>query len=216
MESIVPRRQNRAKCSYRPLQRAKMFIPPASTGKMFIPPETWLPAANYALARNATFSINLDTKRRVHLERHGSDVTRVTLRTRHNRHHDTLGTQSTILCACFELYTEKGVHWTVPSIYLLTPVLYSIVPTRTQHLFELSKIYVIQEHSVFCVLFFFCWSFCPNIFKIQFDDFKVPKAFTDSFSFLTPFAHPWLFFLFFYLTRTPLVNFGRLYFKINC
>ena len=44
---------------------------------MFIPHETWLPAANYALARNATFSTNLDTKRRVYLERHGSDVTRV-------------------------------------------------------------------------------------------------------------------------------------------
>ena len=87
MQSIVPWRQNRAKCSYRPLQRAIMFTPPASTGKMFIPPtptakmfiphETWLPAANYALARNATFSTNLDTKRRVYLERHGSDVTRV-------------------------------------------------------------------------------------------------------------------------------------------
>ena len=48
-----------------------MFIPPASTGKMFIAHETWLPAANYALARNATFSTNLDTKRRVYLERHG-------------------------------------------------------------------------------------------------------------------------------------------------
>ena len=46
-------------------------------GKLFIPHETWLPAANYALARNATFSTNLDTKRRVYLERHGSDVTRV-------------------------------------------------------------------------------------------------------------------------------------------
>ena len=77
MQSIVPRRQNRAKCSYRPLQRAIMFIPPASTGKMFIPHETWLPTANYALARNATFSTNLDTKHRVYLERHGSDVTRV-------------------------------------------------------------------------------------------------------------------------------------------
>ena len=54
-----------------------MFIPPASKGKMFIPPETWLPAANYALAGNANFTTNLDTKRRVHLERYGSDVTRV-------------------------------------------------------------------------------------------------------------------------------------------
>ena len=44
---------------------------------MFIPHETWVPAANYALARNATFSTTLDTKRHVHLERHGSDVTRV-------------------------------------------------------------------------------------------------------------------------------------------
>ena len=33
----------------------------------------------YALARNATFSTNLDTKRHVHLERHGSDVTRVNI-----------------------------------------------------------------------------------------------------------------------------------------
>ena len=60
-----------------PASTGKMFILPASTGKMFIPHETWLPAANYALARNATFSTNLDTKRRVYLERHGSDVTRV-------------------------------------------------------------------------------------------------------------------------------------------
>ena len=67
----------RAKCSYRPLQRAKMFIPPASTVKMLIPPDTWLPAAYYALAHNATFPTNLDTKRRVYLERHGSDVTRM-------------------------------------------------------------------------------------------------------------------------------------------
>ena len=87
MQPIAPRRRNRAKCSYRPLQRAKMFIPPtstgemfippASTGKMFIPPDTWLSAANYAIARNATFSINLDTKSRVYLERNGGDVTRV-------------------------------------------------------------------------------------------------------------------------------------------
>ena len=72
MQAIVPWRQNRAKCSYRPLERAimfippastdKMFIPPAPTGKMFIPHETWLPAAIYALARNATFSTNLDSK----------------------------------------------------------------------------------------------------------------------------------------------------------
>ena len=87
MESIVPRRQNRAKCSYRPLQRAKMFIPPASTGEMFIPPastgkifilpDTWLPTAHYALAFNATFSTNLDIKRRAYLEWHGGDVARV-------------------------------------------------------------------------------------------------------------------------------------------
>ena len=49
----------------------------SESGEMFIPPETWLPAANYALARNATFFTNLDTKRRVYLERHGGDVTRV-------------------------------------------------------------------------------------------------------------------------------------------
>ena len=53
--TIVPRAQNRAKCSYRPLRGAKMFIPPASTSKMFIPPETLLLAANYALACIATF-----------------------------------------------------------------------------------------------------------------------------------------------------------------
>ena len=45
----------------------------SKSGEMFIPPETWLPAVNYALARNATFSTNLDTK----LEWHGSNVTRV-------------------------------------------------------------------------------------------------------------------------------------------
>ena len=32
---------------------------------------------NYALARNATFSANLETKSRVYLGRHGGDVTRV-------------------------------------------------------------------------------------------------------------------------------------------
>ena len=60
-----------------PVAGGEMFVPPASMGKTFIPPDTWLPAANYATARNATFSTNLDTKRRVYLERHGSDVTRV-------------------------------------------------------------------------------------------------------------------------------------------
>ena len=40
---------------------------------MFIPPDNWLPAANYALARIVIFSTNLDTKRRVYLERHGGD-----------------------------------------------------------------------------------------------------------------------------------------------
>ena len=94
MQSIAPRRLNRAKCSYRPLQWAEMFIPSAPTGgnvptarfnwrnvhtaastsKMFIPPDTWLPAANYTLARNPTFSTNLDTKRRVYLKRHGGDL----------------------------------------------------------------------------------------------------------------------------------------------
>ena len=44
----------------------------SESGEMFI-----RLAANYAPARNATFSTNLDTKRRVYLERHGSDVTRV-------------------------------------------------------------------------------------------------------------------------------------------
>ena len=72
MQPIAPRRRNRAKCSYRLLQWAKMFTPPSSIGEMFIPP----------------------TKRRVYLERHGGDVTRVNS-TRHNRHDATLGTQST-------------------------------------------------------------------------------------------------------------------------
>ena len=117
MESIVPWRQNRVKCSYRPLQRAKMFIPPASTGKMFIPPETWLPAANYALARNAIFSTNLDTKRRVHLERHGSDVTRVnTALAMLGRVHFALVTIATMpplvhnLLIKFSLLTEHVIH----------------------------------------------------------------------------------------------------------
>ena len=44
------------------------------SGKMFIPPDTSLSVANYALARNANFSTNLDTKRRLYLERHGGDV----------------------------------------------------------------------------------------------------------------------------------------------
>ena len=56
-----------------------MFIPTASMGEMSIPPDTRLPAANYALARNTTFSTNWNTKRRVYLERDGRDVTRVRL-----------------------------------------------------------------------------------------------------------------------------------------
>ena len=36
-----------------------------------------MPVGNYGLARNVTFSTNLDTKRRVYLERHGGDVTHV-------------------------------------------------------------------------------------------------------------------------------------------
>ena len=76
-------------------QWGEMFIPPASTGKISIPPDTWLPTANYALARNTAFPTNLVTKRRVyHLERHGVDVTRV--HARRNRHHAAPGTQSTI------------------------------------------------------------------------------------------------------------------------
>ena len=59
------------------MQSGEMFIPPASTGKMSILSDIWLSAANYAHARNATFSTNLDIKRRVYLERHGGDVTRV-------------------------------------------------------------------------------------------------------------------------------------------
>ena len=53
---------------------------------------------------------NLDTKRRVHLERHGSDVTRVnTLRTRHNRHHAALGTQFTISRVAHDFSSIRGV-----------------------------------------------------------------------------------------------------------
>ena len=53
--------------------------------------------ANYALARNATFSTNLDTKRRVYLERHGSDVTRVnTALAKLGRVHFTLVTIATM------------------------------------------------------------------------------------------------------------------------
>ena len=62
---------------------------------MFIPPDTWLPAANYALAHNATFSTNLDTKRRVYLERHGG-----------NRHDAALGTQSAIPANDLYFYTS--------------------------------------------------------------------------------------------------------------
>ena len=75
---------------------------------MFIPPETWLPATIYALARNATFSTNLDTKRCVHLERHGSDVTRLnTVRIRQNRHHAALGAQSTNIVYNFLHFNVK-------------------------------------------------------------------------------------------------------------
>ena len=54
-----------------------MSIAPDAGGEMFIPPDTWLPADNYALKRNATFSTNLVTNRRLYLERHGGDLTRV-------------------------------------------------------------------------------------------------------------------------------------------
>ena len=56
MQSIVPRRQNRAKCSY----RTKLDCPRLTTH-----------------SHATRLSTNLDTKRRVYLERHGSDVTRV-------------------------------------------------------------------------------------------------------------------------------------------
>ena len=67
MQPIAPRRR----------KRATTFVSPASMGEMFIPSDTSLPAVNYALARNATFSTNLDTKGRVYLERDGGDVTHV-------------------------------------------------------------------------------------------------------------------------------------------
>ena len=76
-----------------------MFIPPASTGKLFIPPDALLPAANYALARNVTFSTNLETKRRVYLERHGGDVTRV---------NTTLATLVRVLFALVTIATMVG------------------------------------------------------------------------------------------------------------
>ena len=82
-----------------------MFIPPASTGKMFILHETWLPAANYALARNATFSTNLDAKRRVYLELHGSDVTR----------------------ANTALATLERVHFTLVTIATIPPLVHNLL-----------------------------------------------------------------------------------------
>ena len=133
MESIVPRRQNRAKCLYRPLQRAKIFIPPASTGKIFIPPEIWLPAANYALVRNATFSTNLDTKRRVLLERHGSDVTRVnTAFATLGRVHFALVTIGTMPPLVHNLLLCMFFHWNLPSSQCQSPPLYSYFFARVE------------------------------------------------------------------------------------
>ena len=73
---------NTQKCSYRPLQRAKfsyrrtLDFPRLTTRSHTM----WL------------FFTNLDTKRRVYFERHGGDVTRVNICTRHNRYHAALGT----------------------------------------------------------------------------------------------------------------------------
>ena len=52
-----------------------MFIPPASKGDNVHTAR--FNGQNVHIARNATFSTNLDTKRRVYLERHGSGVTRL-------------------------------------------------------------------------------------------------------------------------------------------
>ena len=73
-------RARRATCSQLRLDDASRRSVHSATqaGEMFIRRRnTWLPAINYALACNATFSTNLDTNRHVYLERHGGDVTRV-------------------------------------------------------------------------------------------------------------------------------------------
>ena len=146
MQSIVPRRQNRAKCSYRPLQGAKMFIPPASTGKMLIPPETFLPAANYALARNATFSTNLDTKRRVYLERHGGDVTRV---------NTALGTQSTIS----DPLVEKQIVCDTGKTFILLVSLPSLCSGIKLHTRKINFFFPSCTIYYFAYLIGFCYAY---------------------------------------------------------
>ena len=64
-------RFNGRKCPYRPLQQAKCLYRPLQRAKC-----TYRPTLDYPLARNATFSTNLNTKSRVYLERHGGDVNR--------------------------------------------------------------------------------------------------------------------------------------------
>ena len=104
-------------------QHAANCASATQSGEMFMPPDTWLSAANYALVRNETFSTNLDTKRRVYLERHGGDVTRVnTALATLERVHFTLVTIATtpssvhnlLICAsgaltCFYATVESSV-----------------------------------------------------------------------------------------------------------
>ena len=62
-------------------------------------------AANYALARNATFPTNLDTKRRVYIEGHGGDVTGVNT----------------------ALVTLGRVHFALVTIVTMTPLVHNLL-----------------------------------------------------------------------------------------
>ena len=87
------------------------------SGEMFIPPDTWLPAGNYALARNATFSTNFDTKRRVYLERHDGDVTRVNT----------------------ALPTLRRVHFTLVTIATMPPLVCNLLLFGSDFITELKQ-----------------------------------------------------------------------------
>ena len=77
MEPIAPRRRNRSKCLYRPLQQAKFSYHPLQRAHCTPRWHLTVRCQLRACTQCDFCSTNLDTKRRVYLERHGGDVIRV-------------------------------------------------------------------------------------------------------------------------------------------
>ena len=119
-----------------------MFIPPASTSKMLILPDTWLLVVNYALARNITFSINLNTKRRVYLERHGGDVTRVNT----------------------ALATLGRVHFAFVTIATMPPLVHNLLLCASG---ALTRFYATVDNVMLQLIFLFFFFFVQRWHRIE-------------------------------------------------